>query len=357
MDANKKIVISNKCLISGGSEKILDKMSNYYSIPKLEFEFTININEKSIGVIGLNNILWANERANLNIFLDKEIDCNIVLNKLSNIINDYIEYVHKLNIYNVMFTVNGSNKIMIDLIKRTKMEYYGVIPFGAYTENNIESNYMFQHIPNMKKRKDVIIPENKSVIDSLLYTKKKKMEEYIELKNGFKLIAPKLLEHKNISIEAILNEHIKAMQNRDKFTIPLGEDKYILQKGNEKYGLFKAFMNYTYIVLNRDNDYAGYISILRTNANGKNAEIEIGIAPKMQHKGLGTVVINRFYEELFSIGYACVTSAVFEFNTPSLKLHEKVAKLNGVRLNSYYANNKLWNLSYYSKVNSIIENN
>ena len=191
MDANKKIVISNKCLISGGSEKILDKMSNYYSIPKLEFEFTININDKSIGVIGLNNILWVNERANLNIFLDKEIDCNIVLNKLPNIINDYIEYVHKLNIYNVMFTVNGSNKIMIDLIKRTKMEYYGVIPFGAYTENNIESNYMFQHIPNMKKRKDVIIPENKSVIDSLLYTKKKKMEEYIELKNGFKLFKMK----------------------------------------------------------------------------------------------------------------------------------------------------------------------
>ena len=52
-----------------------------------------------------------------------------------------------------------------------------------------------------------------------------------------------------------------------------------------------------------------------------------------------------------------MTSAVFEFNTPSVKLHEKVAKLNGVRLNSYYANNKLWNLSYYSKVNSIIENN
>ena len=143
------------------------------------------------------------------------------------------------------------------------------------------------------------------------------------------------------------------MQNRDDFTIPLGEDKYFLQRENGNYGISKALMNYSYIVLDENNNYAGYINILRSNANGKNVEVEIGIDPKMQHKGLGTVVINRFYDELFSTGVASVTSTVFEFNNPSIRLHEKVAELNGIRLESYYINGKLWDMNIYSKTNDI----
>ena len=83
-------------------------------------------------------------------------------------------------------------------------------------------------------------------------------------------------------------------------------------------------------------------------------EVEIGIDPKIQHRGLGAVVINRFYDELFSTGVASVTSSVFEFNNPSMRLHEKVAELNGIRLESYYINGKLWDMNIYSKTNSII---
>ncbi len=90
------------------------------------------------------------------------------------------------------------------------------------------------------------------------------------------------------------------MRNRDDFSIPLGEDKYILQKGNEKYGIYKAMMNYIYIVLDKNNNYSGYINILRNNANSKNAEIKLGIVPSLQHKGMVTRVINQFYNELFS---------------------------------------------------------
>jgi len=113
-------------------------------------------------------------------------------------------------------------------------------------------------------------------------------------------------------------------------------------------------MNYSYILVDDKKDYCGYINILRNNAENKNAEIEIGISPKLQQKGLGTQVINKFYEELFSIGYASVTSAVFDFNNPSIKLHEKVAELNGIRLESYYINGKMWNMNFYSKINESI---
>ena len=352
---SSNIIISNELLIPGISEQDLEKFSQDYTIPKLQLPFTIKNNDRTIGIIGLSSLIWSNKRANLNIFLDKGLGDDIS-NELSGyIIDDYINYVHNSNVHNITLSVNGSNKNMLEILSNTNMNYYGQIPFAAINGNNIESNLMFQHIPNMKKERGILIPDNNSISLSSLDTDKKELSERIDLGNGFKMISPKSFEKEGIDSNKVLQEHIKAMQNREGFTVPLGEDKYFLQKGNGNYGISKALMNYSYVVLDENNSYSGYINILRSNANGKNAEVEIGIDPKLQHKGLGTVVINRFYDELFSIGVASVTSAVFEFNNPSIKLHEKVAELNGIRLESYYVNGKLWNMNLYSKTNSIIE--
>lgn len=352
---SSNIIISNELLIPGISEQDLEKFSQDYTIPKLQLPFTIKNNDRTIGIIGLSSLIWSNKRANLNIFLDKGLGDDIS-NELSGyIIDDYINYVHNSNVHNITLSVNGSNKNMLEILSNTNMNYYGQIPFAAINGNNIESNLMFQHIPNMKKDRGILIPDNNSILLSSLDTDKKELSERIDLGNGFKMISPKSFEKEGIDSNKVLQEHIKAMQNREGFTVPLGEDKYFLQKGNGNYGISKALMNYSYVVLDENNSYSGYINILRSNANGKNVEVEIGIDPKLQHKGLGTVVINRFYDELFSTGVASVTSAVFEFNNPSIKLHEKVAELNGIRLESYYVNGKLWNMNLYSKTNSIIE--
>ena len=355
--SNSSIIISNELLIPGVSEADLERFSQDYSIPRLQLPFTIKNNDRTVGIIGLSNLIWPNKRANLNIFLDKSLGTDIS-NELSGyIIDDYINYVHRSNIHNITLSINGSNKNMLNLLSKTNMNYYGLIPFGAINGNNIESNMMFQHIPNMKKNNDILMPNNNLIPASILDTEKKELSEKIELNNGFKMIIPSSFETENIDLNKVLKGHIKAMQNRDKFAIPLGEDKYFLQKGNENYGIYKALMNYTYVIINENNDYVGYINILRSNANGKNVDVEIGIDPTLQHNGLGTTVINKFYDELFSIGVASVTSAVFEFNNPSIKLHEKVAELNGIRLESYYVNGKLWNMNFYSKVNSAIAGN
>ena len=71
--------------------------------------------------------------------------------------------------------------------------------------------------------------------------------------------------------------------------------------------------------------------------------------------GLGKELLNSFYNELFRRGYASVTSAIFEFNKPSLKLHEKVAEFNGTRIDSYFINGRLWDMNFYSKVNPELE--
>lgn len=349
------ITIPNQLLVNGIAEKTLEKFSKDYSIPKLQMPFTIKSNDRIIGIVGLSNLIWSNKRANLNIFLDKSLGSDIV-NELSGyLIDDYIHYVHEANIHNITLSVNGSNHDMIDLLNKTKMSYYGQIPFGAINNEKVESNLMFQHIPNMEKQNGIFLFENPSVSLSLLDTDKKELSSQIHLGNGFRLVSPKLFESMGIDTQKIINDHIKAMQNREKFTIPLGEDKYFLQKGNEHYGIAKALMNYSYIILGENDNYSGYINILRENACGKNAEIEAGITPSLQHNGLGTMIVNRFYDELFSLGYASVTSAVFAFNTPSLKMCEKISQLRGIRLDSYYINGKLWDMNFYSKTNPLIE--
>lgn len=351
---SSNIIVPSRFLVPGISDEDMEKFSNDYSIPKLQMPFSIKSSDRTIGIIGLSNLIWSNKRANLNMFLDKKLGDDIVNEISGHIIDEYINYVHSSNVHNVTLSVNGSNNNMLKILNNTNMNYYGQIPYGAIDNDNLESNLMFQHIPNMKKENGIIIPDNKSIKISSTNTTKTEMDEIIELNNGYKMISPNAFEKENIDSNKIMQSHISAMQNRDGFAIPLGEDKYILQKGNGNYGISKALMNYSYVIVDEYNNYVGYINILRNNANGKNAEIEIGIDPSLQHKGLGTLVINRFYDELFSVGVATVTSVVFEFNNPSIRLHEKVAELNGIRLESYYINGRQWNMNFYSKVNNNI---
>ena len=351
IEPKTNIILPKNMLVQGIDEQTMEYFSNDYTIPKMQMPFTIKSNDRVIGIIGLSNLIWSNRRANLNLFLDKNLGDDVVSELSGYVIDDYINYVHNSNIHNITLSVSGSDKNKLDILNSTSMNYYGFIPFGSINSNSVESNMMFQHVPNMKKENGVYIPENISKDVNIFDTEKKELDSVIDIGNGYRLVSPKTFEQENIDSNSIIDGHINAMQEREHFSIPLGEDKYIIQKGNGNYGVSKAVMNYNYLLLDDSNNYAGYINILRTNADNRNAEIEIGIDPSIQSKGLGTQVINKFYEELFSVGYASVTSAVFEFNNPSIKLHEKVAELNGIRLESYYINGKLWNMSFYSKVN------
>ena len=184
---------------------------------------------------------------------------------------------------------------------------------------------------------------------SYLFKSKDNMNLVLKVDNIYRLVSPKAFKTENINKDKIIFSHIRAVQDRKEFAIPLGEDKYILQYGNEDYGFKRTVMNYSYVLLDNDNNYCGYVNILR--ANCFNAEIEIGIIPTLQRKGIGTKVINKFYDELFSVGFLSVTSIVFEFNIASIKLHDRVSKCYGKRTKSYYINGKLWDMYYYTKIN------
>ena len=347
-----KIVLSNS-LEQNIDDKTINYFKDMYDIPNLELSCTMKIEDMVVGLIGLTNLLWANKRANLVLFLDRE---NIKdINLISKIVDEYLDYVHSSNVYNVTISIPASDIILLDIIKNTNMNYYGYIPFGAINGNSVESMYLFQHMPDMFNDKNIILPKNISIDISVFDTSKKDMDKIVDLGDGYRLVSPKELEREHINTDKIIHSFMNIMQERERFTIPLGEDKYIIQKELGKYSIVTKIMEYSYLILDNDNNFVGFVSILRTNANKRNAEIEVGINSNIQHKGLGTRVINKFYEELFKIGYASVTSYVFSFNIPSNKLFKKLAELNGTRLQSYYINGKLWDINIYTKVNDKIK--
>lgn len=340
----KEVLLTSNNLVEGVDEKTKEKfIEEGYNIPNLQLSCTILDNDSEIGIIGLTNLIWSNKRANLQIFIDKDKETNFD----SSIIDEYLDYVHNKNIHSISFGVSGSNEKMLSLIENTNMNYYAEIPYASSYNGNIETNYLFQNYPNMKKENGIYLPDNKIIEDNEEINKN--FSDVLDLGNGYVAMLPKIFEEKKLDLNKIVKGHINAMQNRDKFTIPLGEDKYMIQEGNGKYGMSKAVSNFSYIVLDKNMDYVGYTNILREN--GKNAEIEIAIKPELQNNGIATSFITKFYEELFKNGYMSVTSMVFDFNNPSKKLHEKVAKYSGKRIGAYYINGKLWDMNVYNRVN------
>ena len=118
---NSNIIIPSRFLIPGVLEEDLERFSQEYTIPKLQLPYTIKSNDRTIGIVGLSNIIWSNKRANLNIFLDKELGDDITKELSGYIINDYINYVHNSKVHNITLSVNGSNKNMIEILKDTNL--------------------------------------------------------------------------------------------------------------------------------------------------------------------------------------------------------------------------------------------
>ena len=354
VETSCNIKVTNQFLKEGVSEEVLAKFRRYYNNPNLSLNmpFTIVINDRVVGIIGLSNLSWANQRANLCIYLDKSLGDEVARELSSSIIDDYLEYVHNSNVHSVTFNVSGRNKPMLDVIEKSKMDFYSRVPFGSYVEGNLVDSLMFEHFPGMEKNDSIIISENILVPASEFDGEKSELSDRINLDGGFKMIRPSAFEKENVDFNEVLKGYVEAMQNREEFTIPLGEDKYFLQVGNDNYGLTKALKGYSYVILDDNNNFVGFVNKLRENANGRNVEVEIGITPVYQGYGLGKKALNKFYDELFSTGVASVTSNVFGFNNKSLSLHEKVASLYGIRIEAYYINGKLYNMNNYSKVDT-----
>lgn len=331
-------------------EEIVERWG--FSMPRLTYPQAIYLDGvKFIGIIGLSAYNTSNKRANLNMYLDPNLSDDLRLGFGAIVLDEYLEYAHELNVHNIAAStsVSSPDKMLYTL---SKMNQFAEIPYTESNNGKLESRLLYQHTPYMPNEK-----ENKLIYRSTIdiLPDKSELSSKIKLDDNYTLVRPSSFTEEGIDLNHIVDGHIEAMQDRDKFTIPLGEDKYFLQRGNDKYGIIKSVSNFSYVIVDNLGNYVGYVNILRSE--GRHVEIEIGVSPKVQAKGIGRKSLEAFYKELFRVGYASITSCVFNFNTPSIKLHDKVAEFNGIRIESYYANNKLWNMNYYTAVNPTLGDN
>ena len=123
-------------------------------------------------------------------------------------------------------------------------------------------------------------------------------------------------------------------------------EKYIIQEGNGTYGISKLVKYFTYVLVNNNNEYCGYINVM--NERGRNAVLELAIKPSLQNKGLGTKLLDKTIEVLLDNGYYAVSSYVFDFNIASNKIHKKLTRYRGKRSKSYYINGVFWDMNLYA---------
>lgn len=301
---------------------------------------------KPFGIIGLNKINFANQRSEIEFVLD---EAHKDFNDLGKWILAYSDFVSSIGFKYALCLVPASNTVLINSLNKAGLGYNGCIPFGHKTSDGyLESLHIYE---------DIIVNNNELFPEYKNLRVKDQGEilefnDRIKLNEKYSLVRPHTLSKEEL--EKAVYAHAEALRNRKHFSIPLGEDKYFPQIGNYNYGISKAVKNFTYLILDNDNSYVGFINILR--GNFKNAEIEIAIKPACQKQGIGTLALSAFYDELFRAGYYCVMSSVFSFNNASKNLHSKVSIESGIKFSNYYAEGTVHPTIIYSKVNPNIIN-
>ena len=82
-----------------------------------------------VAIIGLDNLSWVNRRAELKIFLDKEVDEDFIINFMPIMIEKYINYAHDNNVYSICAKVSENDKLLKKILINSIMKYIGTITF------------------------------------------------------------------------------------------------------------------------------------------------------------------------------------------------------------------------------------
>ena len=357
LDANEKdvrkrypkiITPSKSLIVPVKSLKKLKSLADSYSIkdPRdICLPHTICVNDKDIALLGLKNVTSYNRRADLELWSLPEFSPKTIAAG----INEYTRFVQKRGLFNIECDVANSEEDKLIALVDSNYDRCGSIKYGRYNGICAESLHVFQNYPGMPHTSKLNLSD---IIDCQKYYSDREFNKYLmsdilTLDNGYTLYSPEHLLYEGYDINKILNGHVKATLNWDNFSIPLGcYAKRIFEWGKiGEYGLACDFMDYTYILLDYQQNYSGFINICYNS--GKNVEIELGIVPEKQGQHIGYFVLEAFYRELFRQGCLSVTYNVFEFNEKSQRLQQKFTSKEGTRNYDSYAYGRLWNSDFY----------
>lgn len=340
---DEKLSISTTVLDSWINLKYIEEKNQEHN---LVYPCAMLDNDKTIGIIGLKNVNYPNQRAQIEMVFEDDYQEDY---KVGMYLESYARFVKRYDIPDAMCLIPASNKIRRESAEKANFSYFGCIPYSIQNKNeDYESLLIYHYGYTNADNYDLDRYKYDRASDQ---TSISTPQDRIKINSKYSLVNPKTLDQ--ITLDRAVYNHAWALTDREHFSIPLGEDKYFPQIGCDNYGVYKAVKNFTYLIMDDKNNYIGFVNIIR--GNGKNIEIEIGIKPSLQNRGIGTLALSTFYDEMFRIGYYSVTSSVFSFNHISRHMHEKLSENTAIKVHTYYAYERLWDMYIYTKVNPNIK--
>lgn len=310
-----------------------------------------------IGLIGLSNTQAMNQRSNLWIQMDTTMDYNKQIDQGVDALHLMLEYCFDImNLHSIIMEFPAFNRQAFDICKDSNMLFMSEREQAVLLENGLYDNMISYQCSPMIYEMETALYANQDLshigsnIRQLSFNEVSKMRDILTGAN-VQLVTPS-------SIAENKKDHyihtLAAFLNDPEISIPLGE-----YKTNWNNFRAKRQLESVDYVIEKDDKLIGYVNLFRKNERNRSADLEVVIGDKSeQRKGYGKEAMSLFLTEEYQNGiYNSLISNIFDFNKPSLRLHQSLGYQKiGDRYEAYYANGSLRDMQTYEMNQEIYAN-
>lgn len=310
--------------------------NNYFAIIE-------NDSRKLVGLIGFKDLIQSNQRSNIDLILSKKLDTQKYLEYGSESLRMISDYsFNSLNLHNLLCL--DSNLGFYDMYVDAGYNYIGSRHAAELGKDSFNDVHLFQRLPYSKTEN-----ENEIVPCNTIITKPNNLSinELPKIVNGqeITLIRPDQLDTKSRSY---VRRRLGKSLNNAYDASAMGEYKMIYNdfRLNNK---LSGKGQFDYLILDKNEKPIGYVDRLHINNNNLCTDIEINLFNESyRNKGHGSKAYKLYVDVLRKAGYVSIGSVVFDFNAPSINMHEKLGfNSYATRDESYFAFGKLCDMHYY----------
>lgn len=318
----------------------LDDLSN-----KDAFAIIDKGRNQMIGLIGLSNKDQINQKSNIWIKMDTTMDYDKQIDQGVNALHLMLEYCFDfMNLNSIVMEFPAFNKQSLDICKKSSMSFMAKRDQAVLLGKDLYDNLIsYQCNPMIYDMETGLFEDHNrafSEIKKLSFNNNSKMSQLLT-GNNISLVMPSILREDK---KKDYIHDLASFLNDPKVSIPLGN------KVNWNYERSKMQLESVDYAIFKDDKLIGYINLFRKNERSRSADMEVLIGDRNeQNKGYGREAMTLFLEEEYQNGiYNSLISNIFDFNEPSLNLHQSLGyKKIGNRYEAYYAYGKLNDMQVY----------
>lgn len=320
----------------------LEKELNDFST-KNYFAIVENETHKFVGMVGFKNLIQSNQRTNIDLILSDELEEEKRIEYGSEALKMISNYsFDTINLHNLL--CEESDLKSCNMYIDAGYEYIGTRHVATLEGDTLKDLHFFQKLPYFTKRKDsIVVPKNTLTFR----TNGLSISELPKIVNNLNvtLIRPEELDDKTLSF---VKEELGKSLNDNYDASAMGEYKTIYNDFRLNKKLYGT-NTFDYLILDETSKPIGYVDRLHIDNKNFRTDVEINIfSSSSRNKGYGSDAYKLYVRTLRSMGYVSIGSVVFDFNKPSINMHERIGfNEYALRDESYFAFGKLNDMHYY----------